>query len=82
MNEWLLSDEEIDAFNYYGGSVVSEDNWNLRGMLQAQLRKVIEAVERRESESMNDIEHPFSANYTLISLKAWQELKKEAGLDH
>ena len=72
MNEWLLSDTELRALEAkYNAMPLSAylhtPTKEHRLVAQAQLRKVIEIISRRSDE---------------CSAKAWNELKKEAGLEN
>jgi len=67
--ELLLTDEEIDAgnFHYYGESVVSEDNWNMKELLTAQLKKATDyyepLIEKARKEGNSGLEKWESPNY-------------------
>lgn len=41
-----LTDEEIDKHNRYGDSIISEDDWDLRALLAAQLQAILKAIDK------------------------------------
>ena len=90
VSEWLLSDKQIDEAIWAIDRRRSLKRWwsgdpELRAIAQAQLRKVIEVISRRQDECMADLGLLFAHGVRKLDLvpisgKAWEELKGEAGL--
>jgi len=87
MDEWLLTTTEIDKFNYYGESMVSEDDWDLEAMCKAQdaktKKKLVEWLEHHftyltvthKVEVLGNAEP--RASFLGIKYLDWQGLRRE-----
>ena len=87
MGEWLLTDEELNSGELGKYTQAGIGLLELRRLIaQAQLRKVVEALEKHRDFRLISVNEPLAVNtdvyaalYVLES--DWHQLRKEAGLD-